>query len=215
MKPIIIFSSIFLLCLLSGCSDSDSDNGTTPKPVPAVPTGLSITDTGVASIALSWNASDNATEYLLFRSDNASANFAQVYSGDLTEFVDTGLGYFTTYYYKVSAANSTGESGLSDVANGLTDEPEGFTVTGSPQGSVDYTFNYVGDFNGKPRYQSDPIGLNIIVPSGGDQAGQWCINDQIEQMNVFYHPLISDYPSPTGWRAVNGDTETTILLTPF
>jgi len=210
-----ILSSIFVLCLLSGCSDSDSDNGTAPITVPAEPTGLSVTDVGLTSIALSWNASDGATEYLLYRSESVSGNFAQVNSGALTEFVDPGLVYVTTYYYQVSAVNSAGESAHANVVNGITDTPVGFTVSGSPQGGVDYPFNYQDEFNSKPRYQSVPTGLNIIVPTSGNQAGKWCIYDQIEQMNVYYHPTVSDYPPPTGWRAVNGDSETTILLTPF
>lgn len=152
---------------------------------------------------------------MLYRSETVSGSYSEVYSGAAAGFLDDNLVYATTYYYQVSAANSAGESDPSSAVNGTTDIPDGFTVTGSPSGGVDYTFNYLDDFNGKPRYQSDPIGLWIVVPSGGDQAGQWCFYDQIEGMNLYYHPTASDYPPPTGWRAVFGDTETSILLTPF
>jgi hypothetical protein len=91
----------------------------------------------------------------------------------------------------------------------------GFTVTGSPSGSVDYTFNYLDVFNGKPRYQSDPVGLWIVVPAAGDQAGKWVFYDQIEGINLYYNAGDSYYPPQTGWGAVLGGTRTTILLTPF
>lgn len=215
MKHLIVVSSIFLMCLLSGCSDSDNDNGTAPVAAPTAPSGLTVISEDFTSLTLSWNASNNATGYRLYRSESASGDFTQVYSGASTEFLNTDLSYVSTYYYRVCATNSAGESDPSGTVNGTTETPAGFTVTGSPAGSVDYTFNYVGDFNGKPHYQSDPIGLNIIVPISGDQAGEWCINDQIEGINVFYHPTVSNYPSQTGWRSVLGDVETSILLTPF
>jgi hypothetical protein len=56
--------------------------------------------------------------------------------------------------------------------------------------------------------------LYIVVPPGGDQAGRWCIYEQIEGINMYYHPTVSDYPPPTGWRVVHNDNETSILLTP-
>jgi len=213
MRIVIILSSIVLMCLLSGCSDSD--NGTAPASAPDTPAGLSVTDTGLAILTLSWDASDDATEYNLYRSESASGTFHLIYPGALMEITDYNLICGTTYYYQVSAENSTGESDRSAAVNGTTGIPAGYTVTGSPSGAVDYTFNYLDDFNGHPRYQSDPVGLWIVVPSGGDQAGLWCFYDQIEGMNLFYNTADSDYPAPSGWYTVLGDSRTTIQLTPF
>jgi hypothetical protein len=215
MRTKITVLFVVSLFLLSGCSDSDSDNGAAPVSIPDTPSGLSVTGTGLTSLTLSWNVTDDATSYKLYRSETETGGYSEVYSGAAAGFLDDNLVYATTYYYQVSAANSGGESDPSAAVNGTTDTPDGFTVTGSPSGGVDYTFNYYDDFNGKPRYQSNPIGLWIVVPSGGDQAGQWCFYDQIEGMNLYYHPTASDYPPLTGWRAVFGDTETSILLTPF
>ncbi|MCK4539403.1 MAG: fibronectin type III domain-containing protein [Candidatus Krumholzibacteria bacterium] len=213
MRIMIIISVIFLMCLSSGCSDSDT--GTTPVTIPATPSGLAVITVGLPSLTLSWDASNNATSYTLYRSESVSGNFAQVYSGASTGFVDTDLIYGTTYYYQINAVNSAGESANSAAVSGTTDTPAGFTVTGSPSGYVDYTFFYLNEVSGKPHYQSDPVGLNIIVFSSGDQAGLWCINDQIEGMNLYYHPTVSDYPPQTGWLTVVGDNGTSILLTPF
>ncbi len=213
MKITVIVSLIVLMCLLSGCSDSDT--GTNPASAPDTPAGLSVTDTGLASLTLSWDASGNATEYNLYRSESASGTFHLIYPGAATELADYNLICGTTYYYQVSAENSTGESDRSAAVNGTTGIPSGYTVTGSPSGAVDYTFNYLDDFNGHPRYQSDPVRLWIVVPSGGDQAGLWCFYDQIEGMNLFYNAAASDYPPPSGWYTVLGDGRTTIHLAPF
>lgn len=214
MKKIIV-SAITLLFLLFGCSEDDSDSGTTPASIPETPTGLSVTGTELTSLTLSWDVVDDATSYTLYRSETVSGGYSEVYSGAAAGFMDDVLLYATTYYYQVSAGNSAGESDPSTAVSGTTDIPDGFIVTGSPSGNVDYTFNYYDIFNGKPRYQSDPFGLWIVVPPAGDQAGLWCFNDQIEGMNLYYHPTVSDYPPPTGWRRVYDDAATSILLTPF
>jgi hypothetical protein len=215
MKTVMIVSSVLLMFLLSGCSDSDSDNGTAPQAVPAAPSGLAITDEGLISMTLSWDTSNNATGYKLYRSETAAGDYVQVYSGALTEVVDAGLDYVKTYYYQVSAVNSSGESARSAAVNGTTDTPAGFVVSGSPSGRVDYTFSYNDIFNSKPRYQSIPIGLNIMVPISGDHAGQWCFYDQIEGIIMYYHPTVSDYPAQTGWLAALDDASTQIYLTPY
>jgi hypothetical protein len=161
------------------------------------------------------NTCNDATGYKLSRSTSASGTYTEIYSGTAAGFLDNGRGYNETYYYQVSAGNSGGQSSQCAAVSGTTDTPAGFTVTGSPSGAVDYTFNYYDMFNGKPRYQSNPVGLWINVPSSGDQDGLWVFYDQIEQMNKYYHAVASDYPASTGWVTVVGGTSTTILLTPF
>ena len=215
MKTTLTALCVVSMLLLSGCSESDSDSGTTPANIPDTPAGLAVTGTGLTSLTLSWDVVDDATSYTLYRSETESSGYSEVYSGAAAGYLDDGLIYARTYYYQVSASNSGGESDPSSAVNGTTDIPDGFVVTGSPSGAVDYTFNYYDMFNGKPRYQSDPIGLFIVVPSAGDEAGLWVFYDQIEGMNLYYAALTPDYPPPTGWYTVFGDTRTYILLTPF
>jgi hypothetical protein len=215
MKAKVIFSVLVAMFLLAGCSEDESDTGTNPNSAPDIPTGLTVTHIGLANMTLSWDASSGATDYNLYRSESETGTYHLVYSGELTEFNNANLVWVTTYYYRVTAENSTGESDPCTPVNGTTGTPVGFVVSGSPSGAVDYTFNYLDDFNGKPRYQSDPIGLWIVVPTGGDQAGLWCFYDQIEGMNLYYNSVVSDYPSPSGYYTVIGDSRTTIILTPF
>ncbi len=215
MRHKIVVSFAVMLFLLAGCSDSDSDSGTTPVSAPDTPTGLAVTGTGLTSLTLSWDVVDDASSYVLYRSETESSGYSEVYSGAAAGYLDDDLVYARTYYYQVSAENSGGESDPSTAVNGTTDIPDGFVVTGSPAGSVDYTFHYLDDFNGHPRYQSDPAGLWIAVPVSGDQGGLWCFVDQIEAVEIYYSVTGSNYPPPMGWYTVVGDTRTSIVLTPY
>lgn len=207
MKNLILF--IFLGFLMAGCSDDPS----TPDP-PETPSGLSSVSSDFSSITLIWNTVNTATAYILYRSADGIADYELVYDGANSNFTDTDLMFATTHYYKVSAQNEGGESMLSQAISTSTQIPDGFDVTGSPSGHVDYPFNYKEDFNGKPSYQSDPIGLMILTPISGDYQDQWVIYDQIEGIVLYYHPEITPYPSPSGWLKKLDDSETSILLSP-
>jgi fibronectin type 3 domain-containing protein/PKD repeat protein len=95
-----------------GQSGKSGEASATPQPAaPAAPTNLSAT-AGVAQVSLTWNASSGATSYHIYRSATSGAEgntpFQTGISG--TSYTDTGSTNGTTYYYQVSAVNSTGES---------------------------------------------------------------------------------------------------------
>jgi len=182
---------------------------------PATPPGLSIVDTDFTSLELAWNVVLHGDTYLLERSTAEPHVFETIYTGAANEYVDTDLVWAAPHHYRVRAVNTAGESAPSSVVSGDTDVPGGFVVSGSPGGDVDYPFTQVGDFNGHPDYQSDPIGLRIIVAANGDQAGLWVFYDQIEQLNLHYHPEATDYPSAEGWLRVLDGTATSIELSPI
>ncbi len=89
-----------------------SDGGTGNPTPPAVPNGL-VATRGNQQISLSWSASTGATSYRIYRGlspGGQNSTFTQI---DTNSFVDTGLTNGTTYYYRVTAVNSAGESGRS------------------------------------------------------------------------------------------------------
>ena len=116
MKITLVLLSVLTLCLLAGCSDEDSNNGTEPVAEPDTPAGLSVTQEELTSLTLSWDTVDDATEYKLYRSDTELGTYAEVYSGAAAGFIDNTVLYARTYWYKVSAENSGGESALSAAA---------------------------------------------------------------------------------------------------
>ena len=87
---------------------------------PSAPTGVSANATSSSSITISWNAVSGATSYTVYRSTSRSGSFSSVGTTSSTSFTNTGLSANTTYYYKVTAANSYGTSGYSSTVSATT-----------------------------------------------------------------------------------------------
>ena len=99
-------------------------NGQTIASVPTAPTGVTATTADYSSINLSWSAVTGATGYNVYMSTSSAANaiYTKVNSDTITgtTFASTGLKANTTYYYKVTAINAVGESGISVIASAAT-----------------------------------------------------------------------------------------------
>jgi len=84
--------------------------------LPSVPIGLTAI-AGDAQVALSWTGSSGATSYYVKRSTTSGGPYAQVAAPTGTTYTDTGLNNGTVYYYVVTAVNTVGESGNSNVVS--------------------------------------------------------------------------------------------------
>jgi beta-galactosidase len=76
---------------------------------PAAPTGLTAVP-GDGQVALSWTGSSGATNYNVKRSTTSGGTYTTVTNTAATSVVNTGLTDGTTYYFEVSALNTSGES---------------------------------------------------------------------------------------------------------
>ena len=85
-----------------------SDLFGTPAP-PAAPASINAT-AGNGQVALSWTASAGAVSYNVKRSLVSGGPYAFVTSVTTTNYTDTGLTNGMTYYYVVTASNTSGES---------------------------------------------------------------------------------------------------------
>ena len=93
----------------SGYSDStySTANATTSAtPQLTAPTGLAVAVISNSQLNVSWNASANATNYILERSPDGANGWVQVFSGSGTSFNNTGLSSSTSYSYRVKAQAS-------------------------------------------------------------------------------------------------------------
>jgi hypothetical protein len=110
---------------VGGDSDyTDVASNTTPfcpSEPPAAPTDLTAKARGKNKIALNWkDNSDNEGGFEIYRStDGIIFDSIGTVGQNTTSYVDTGLSSKTTYWYKVSAYNTHGES-YSNVAEATT-----------------------------------------------------------------------------------------------
>jgi hypothetical protein len=112
---------------------SSSPTLTTPSAPTQLAAAVSVANP-TNSLVLAWL--DNATTetgYRVERSPNGSSfsQIAQLGAGT-TSYVDSGLASGTTFYYRVSAYNSAGSSGYSNVAAGQTQAAPLATTPSAP-----------------------------------------------------------------------------------
>ena len=90
----------------------------TPKPAaPVVKIGNSASS---GKPMLTWNAVSGATSYKVYRATSQKGTYSLLGTVTATSYTNTGAKAGTTYYYKVKAVNSAGESAFSNVVSGKT-----------------------------------------------------------------------------------------------
>ncbi len=125
---------------------SNEAGATTPAPPPtppAAPSGLSATAASSSRIDLSWSDnSSNETGFKVERKTGSGGTYAQIASvaAGVTAYQDSGLAASTTYYYRVRAYNTAGNSSYSNEANATTQAPpSGSGLSGEYFNNADLT----------------------------------------------------------------------------
>lgn len=102
--------------------------GNTPTP-PAAPSGVTATAVSTSQINLSWTASSGATSYTVLRSTSTNGTYSSVGTTSGTTLTNTGLAAATSYFYRVTATNAGGTSGVSNTASATTQSNTSTTTT--------------------------------------------------------------------------------------
>jgi hypothetical protein len=112
------------LSLLVACGGGEETVVTpdAPSSPPAAPSGLTVT-AGNAQNSLSWSASTSATAYAVQRATTSGGPYNQVATSSVTTYTDTSVSNGTTYYYVVTASNSSGQSSSSSQASATPTAP--------------------------------------------------------------------------------------------
>lgn len=111
MSSVCKFVALLLsVVMLSNCS---RDQITQPLPgntIPDIPANLHVFGAQDGSIGIEWDKNTDASQitYKIYRSISNPNNFTYLASTISTYFVNDSLEYDTTYYFKVSAINSSG-----------------------------------------------------------------------------------------------------------
>ena len=88
----------------------------TPKPsAPVVKIGNSAAS---GKPQLTWNAVSGATSYKVYRATSQNGTYSLLGTVTTTSYINTGAKAGVTYYYKVKAVNSAGESPYSNTVSG-------------------------------------------------------------------------------------------------
>ncbi|MBI5148794.1 fibronectin type III domain-containing protein, partial [Candidatus Pacearchaeota archaeon] len=83
------------------------------------PSNLAATATDYNKISLVWTDNSNNEDKFIIERSTDGISFTQIITvpANNISYTDTGLSCLTTYYYRVKAANSVGESGYTNIVN--------------------------------------------------------------------------------------------------
>ncbi len=201
-----------------------------PPPPPA-PSGLVATP-GNSQITLAWNASAGAASYNVYRSNTHNGPYGKLDNVTSAGYTDASATNGTTYYYVVTALNSTGqESGYSNEATATPGPPLAPTGLAANPGDaqVSLSWNATANTTAYNVYRSvnggtfGQIVAGLTSPAYTDtgltNGTQYCyevtavnpIGEGAASSPQCATPQTQPPPAPTGLTATPGDT--TVSLT--
>lgn len=127
---------------------------------PTVPTGLQVTSTTSATVALSWNAStdvggSSVQGYIIYRSTSSTGTYTPVGNSGGTTYTDSGLSPSTAYYYKVSAIDNSSNGNESAQTAAVTG-----TTSASSGGGAGQVLGLMGVYAGPNNTEDVSPGAN-------------------------------------------------------
>lgn len=100
----------YVVSAANGSGQSGDSSGASATTAPAAPTGVGAAG-GPNQVSISWFWVSGATTYRVKRLSGSGGSVVATYSTSSTSYTETGLSTGITYYYVVSALNSSGTEG--------------------------------------------------------------------------------------------------------
>jgi uncharacterized protein (TIGR02145 family) len=161
--------------------------------IPLPPSDVSATATSSGNITVGWPSVYGATGYKIYRGISDDGPYDLVYTTSSTSYTDVELILGTTYYYKVSAVNSGGESLLSEY-----DSATPF---------LEYMYGTFTDDRDGKTYNTIKIGDNKTWMAGNlnyeTVNDSWCYNNDESMCSTYgklYNWTMAMSACPDGWR---------------
>jgi len=168
--------------------------------------GLSISLTSASKVALSWKADQNADQYFVFRSTDATnfSSLATVASSSSTSYEDLTVTAGQTYYYKVVGSNNTyGPTQAEVIANVLDttqavsintaiQSPTNFTASFSAtSSSVNLSWSAVSTATGYKVYRTVnagdyPAGATVLATMSGVSSTSYTDTNNLKNLTYYY-----------------------------
>jgi fibronectin type 3 domain-containing protein len=101
-------------------SASNPGDGGTITPPPVKPEGLVVTQAASYSISLSWNSSQGAASYNIYRANSQTGASAKIGSATETSYTDSSVPEGRQFFYSIVGVNTSGNSPASDVASAFS-----------------------------------------------------------------------------------------------
>ncbi|MEL6560224.1 MAG: PHB depolymerase family esterase [Bacteroidota bacterium] len=145
-------------------SETTPSDGT--PTLPTAPSNLNAVATGQTSIDLSWNDNaNNEDAFIVERSTGNESNYAVIatLAKNTTTFSDQGLTSATTYFYRVKAQNSVGDSPFSASASTTTDSPTTLVTIEQTAGTGALSFLNFNDMGQSftPNFDGDVVSIAV------------------------------------------------------
>ena len=185
----------------AGASPNSSQVSATPSggsapvtpTVPVAPTGVSATP-GNAQVALTWTASAGASSYAVGRATTSGGPYTSLATPSVTSYTDSAVANGTTYYYVVSATNSSGTSSNSSQVSATPVR----TVTGGTTITIDVLSNrhYISPYVYGGNSSKDAATITdsgaTLVRWGGNQTSNynWQLFTYNSGADYFYEDFV-------------------------
>ena len=168
-----------------------------PLTPPSVPSNLQATAISSSQINLTWtDNSGNEDGFKIERKTGSGGTYGQIgtVGGGVVAYSDTGLTCGSTYYYRVRAYNTVGDSSYTSEANGVLTCPLTVpmapsnlqaTVVSSSQINLSWTDNSSNEDGFKIERKEGVGGTYIIVFTASANASSWA-NTGLSANTTYY-----------------------------
>jgi hypothetical protein len=184
---------------------------------PAAPSALSATTIACDQIDLAWT--DNSSDETSFKIERSTdgVNFGQIdtVGADVTSYSDTTVAESTTYWYRVRAANSGGNSAYSNTDNATTPAcplnppaaPTGLTANAAACDQIDlaWTDNANNETSFTIERGTDGVNFNVLDTVGANVTS-YSDTTVAENTTYYYRVKASNGDGDSAYSNIASDT---------